>query len=350
MYVADALRKPPYVTLRGDLAFQPPYEGVQLAPAQPTHEGHFDHIHVSDRKFRAVTTYASVRFVLELWEQYLGRRVHWHFSRDYPRLEIIPLVAGEDTFAGYGYLEFGGSRKDPLCQNLGTVAHAVGQLIHRAVIGEPGPRRTIDYRAHEKACADLVALVAVLEFDSVVDSLLEETRGDLLTPGLASRLGPLRQAHALSVAVNGMTMTQVMRRRKGESPPDRGMRQSRLLTGVTFDILVGSYQQGLVERRVIPEELAERSRPTRGPVPTSLGRKYARYFRGERSAFKAALVQARRQLGELLAKTWDRARIADLSCERVLQNMIAADRELTGGRQRDVIEHCFRRRGIETAR
>src|SRR5439155_764900 len=168
---------------------------ARRAPARPR-RGHFDHLAVGTRAFWACHVFATVRCVREIWEHCFGRQLPWFFKDpDAPRLEIIPRAESANAWSSEGFLEFGyllDRRRRPawLCENFDVVAHETGHLILKSVIGNPtNAKKTLDYRAHEEAAADLVAVVACLHFDEVVRRLLRNTKGRLFSRNLLSRLG-----------------------------------------------------------------------------------------------------------------------------------------------------------------
>ena len=96
MYVRDpVLEKQPY-----EFPYLPPFVGDVFAPAEPDYEGHFDQIPTGSRQFVAAHAFASVSRVLDIWENYLGKPVAWHFADTYERLEIIPWVDWENAQSG----------------------------------------------------------------------------------------------------------------------------------------------------------------------------------------------------------------------------------------------------------
>jgi hypothetical protein len=346
-YVVDAVDKVAYAELKGQRGGKPPYTGPRYPPAEPSASNHFDHLRAGTRAFRSATAFATVRLVLEIWEGYFGRQLRWYFRRMHPRLEIIPLLDADNAYSGPGYLELGGaSRSSPYCENFDVVAHEVGHLIVRGVIGNPAPnRKTLAFRGHDEAAADLVAIVASLSFESVLDHLLEHTRGNLFSSNEISRLGELGKTTQIRKAFNYLKMSTVKRDRDPD-PAVYKYRLSRPFTGGAFDVLVEIYEQGLVDRKAIPSELADRSYMVRGREREAVQKEFARHFGSKRKRFKDALVQARDYFGRLLARTWDKTSLRSLSYPRVAANMIAADVELSGGRYGDVIRECFEWREI----
>ncbi|MGM2417584.1 hypothetical protein ACS2MN_30015 [Bacillus cereus group sp. BceL062] len=68
MYVIDARNKLHYRFVGEG----PPYQGPRFPPVQANQEGHFDHIRPNDRAFSSTVMYATVRRVLDIWEDYFG--------------------------------------------------------------------------------------------------------------------------------------------------------------------------------------------------------------------------------------------------------------------------------------
>ena len=160
IYVVDAADKWAYRETGG----APPYTGARFPPAIPNRDGHFDMITPTHPAFSSATVYASVKCVFEIWEEYFGRQLSWRNGRRTQRLEVIPRAETDNAWAGDGFLEFGlvnNSPSNPYCQNFDAVAHEVGHTIGWIVIGKPA-RRSLDYRANDEACADLIAIVSAL--------------------------------------------------------------------------------------------------------------------------------------------------------------------------------------------
>lgn len=295
IYVVDAENKISY----DDSGTWPPYAGPRHPPAEPDSFGHFDHITPKDAEFSSATVFATIRLVLTIWEHYLGRKVRWYFRDTYPRLEVIPRVLLEkNAVSKFGYIECGfknpKTRFGPYCQNFDVVAHEVGHIILKDVIGNP-PYRAVAFRAHEEAAADLVAMIALLHFKSVVKHLLQETKGNLYSVNVLSRTGELSKA------------TQI--------------RESF--------------------RRAIPRRLAEDSYDALGEDILDLQPAFAKHFKKKEEAFEAALLGARDEFARLLARTWAKTSMSDLTYPRVIDDMITADLELHRGRNIAIIRDSF---------
>ncbi|MEU4624648.1 hypothetical protein AB0G04_32335 [Actinoplanes sp. NPDC023801] len=344
MFVVDAIGKLPYNNF-----FRPPFRGSARPPVQPGEDGHFDHLDPASREFSAATMYATVRRVLDIWEDYFGRTIQWHFESDFDRLELIPLIEWDNAQSGYGFLEFGFGRKPngtidhdrPFCENFDVLAHELGHSIIFAEVGVPGSPTDegIDYGGMHESAGDLVAIVASLHFHSLVDHLLDTTKGNLLTINGLDRVGELSDSREIRVALNSRRMSDV-----GDQPHERSLP----LTGAIFDTMVEVFQQDLVAKKLISEDL--RTRSTNLPGTThdlaDIQAGFADAYAGNEAAFKDALLRARDYLGRLLAVTWSAVSPDFLTYHGILRAILSADREISGGAHAEVIRACFAWREI----
>lgn len=367
MYVVDAIEKPAYSDeTTGAPRWRPPCprRWPHRTPVRPV-RGSFDHVRPGTRAFSAANVFATVRSVLQIWERHLGRRIFWFFKdRDHRRLEIIPRAETNNSWSGEGYLEFGfyrGDRARPFCENFDVVAHETGHLILKSVIGNPTDgKKTLEYRAHEEAAADLVAAVACLHFDEVAGLLLRDTRGRLFSRNLLSRFGEEGRRSQVRKAFNAATMWSPAVVKAERTYDKHGF--SKPFTGGAFDLFVEIYERHLVRLRAIPGALARRSqsavatalearsRRTTHRRFLALRRDFAEHFARDEAKFREALVAARDDFARLLAGTWERTSVRGFSYSRAVANMLAADRALTRGRYRRIIRRAFGQRGIVPAR
>jgi hypothetical protein len=189
--------------------------------------------------------YATVRRVLDLWEDYFGHRIDWHFESDFARLEVIPLIEWDDAPSGHGFLESGFGRRPngsidddlPYCENFDVLAHELGHSIIFTEVGTPsGPADTgIDHAGLHESGGVLTATIARLHFDSSVDHPLDETKGNLLTVNGLDRVGELSGNREIRVAFDSRRTSKV-----GEEPHDRSLP----LTGALFDTMVWRASSG----------------------------------------------------------------------------------------------------------
>ena len=71
----------------GGEAPAPPWTGSIEPPAEAGPDGHFDHLEPGTKQFEAAHLFGTVRFVLDIWEDYFGRTIPWHSSKHYDRVE-----------------------------------------------------------------------------------------------------------------------------------------------------------------------------------------------------------------------------------------------------------------------
>lgn len=346
MFVVDATNKQPYTEFT-----HPPYSGDKNDPVKPGPGGHFDHLKPDTREFSAATMYATVRRVLDIWEDYFGHQVAWHFETEYPKLELIPLIEWGNAQSGYGYLEFGygprpGGGVDhsrPYCENFDVLAHELGHSLIFAEVGFPVSEATMtpDYGGMHESAGDLVAIISVLHFNSVVDFLLDQTKGNLFTVNELERVGELSSSREIRTAFNYERMSDV-----GAEEHDRSLP----LTGGIFDILVEVFQKNLVGRGLITQDLANRSTqgPDRSQDLSAMTKEFAQAYKGNEQGFKDALLDARDYLGRLLAVTWGKLSPDHLTYHNVLRELLRADRDpdVGDGAHQQTIRECFAWREI----
>jgi hypothetical protein len=347
MYVVDAANKQPYSEY-----YRPPYAGEARPPVTPGQDGHFDRLDPDSREFSAATMYATVRRALDIWEDYFGHPIAWHFEADFARLELIPLIEWDNAQSGYGFLEFGYARlaaggidhDRPYCQNFDVLVHELGHALIFAEVGYPrfADDHAIDYGGMQESAGDLVAIIASLHFHSVVDHLLDQTRGNLFTVNELERVGELSESREIRAAFNYRRMSDV-----GNEPHDRSLP----LTGGIFDILVEIFQKKLVERSLISADLALRSSMdgTGTQNLTALQAEFDAAYRGQEAGFKQALFEARDYIGHLLAVTWGSLSADYLTYHDILRALLRADNQLTHGANQDTIRGCFIWREISLA-
>ncbi|WP_341531903.1 hypothetical protein WKK05_38525 (plasmid) [Nostoc sp. UHCC 0302] len=344
MYVLDAVNKRPY-----GLFNQRPYLGPSNPPVLPGLDGHFDHLDVNSREFSAATMYATVRRVLDIWEDYFGRRIEWHFRIDFEKLELIPLISWDNAQSGYGFLEFGYGRTRtgaidltrPYCENFDVLAHELGHSIIFAEVGLPssGTTNTDEYGGFHESAGDLVAIVSSLHFNKMVERILENSKGNLFTTNELNRLGELSEVLQIREAFNYERMSTVSREPHDLSLP---------LTGAIFDVFVEVFQKELVQAGLISEELAKRSfhSPDENEDDNAIQAEFAAAYRGRDQQFKESLLRARDYLGALLAHTWNRISPDNLSYLKVGLQLMNSDLSISGGQHQNTIRECFAWREI----
>ncbi len=344
MFVVDAVSKPPYSRF-----FRPPFGGDARDPVRPGPDGHFTHLDPASREFSAATMYATVRRVLDIWEDYFGHHISWHFESDFARLEMIPLIEWDNAQSGYGFLEFGFGRTPtgtidhsrPYCENFDVLAHELGHSLIFSQVGVPSAPndRGIDYGGMQESAGDLVAIIGSLHFNSLVDELLDATKGNLLTINGLDRVGELSESREIRVALNSRRMSDV-----GTQPHERSLP----LTGAIFDTMVEVFQQALVNQNLISTELRDRSTNLPGSAQDlqDIQADFAAAYDGQEAEFKQALLLARDYIGHLLAVAWGNLSPDFLTYHDVLRGLMQADRQTTNGANHEIIRACFAWREI----
>lgn len=351
MYVVDALGKNRHY----EHPYLPPYRGPMSPPVMPGAEGHFDHLQPGTREFMAAHMYGTVRFVLDIWERYLGFELPWHFGDDFRRLELIPLVEWDNAHCGYGFVETGfaemeGVERQPFCLNFDVLAHELGHAIIYSLVGTPPPGQvTAAYQAFHESAADCVAMISVLHFDSVLDRLLETTHGNLYLPNELNRIGELSETEQIRQASNSLKLGDV----PDLSLPVEALTQperhamSLPLTGAVFDMMVDVFQELLVQDGLISRELDRRSRPEIVHSDERvIQRDFDRCYRERHQRFKATLCDARDYMGRCLAAAWRRLGW-DLTFSQVGSALLQADAKDYRGEGRNIIVESLQWRGIE---
>jgi hypothetical protein len=352
MYVVDAIGKDRHY----DYPFLPPWRGPHSPPVQPGPDGHFDHLaDLRSREFMAAHMYGTVRFVLDVWEKYLGGPIPWHFEEDQPRLELVPLIEWNNAHSGYGFIETGFARpqegdRQPFCLNFDVLAHELGHsFIYELLETPPADRMSAEYLAFHESAADCVAMIAVLHFDSVVDRLLAVTSGNIYLPNELNRIGELSETEQIRLASTTLTLADVPDLRTPAaqlSQPERHA-MSLPLTGAVFDILVDVFQRILVEDGLISRELDLLSRPElRTADEAAVQAAFDQAYAGRHAGFKRALLDARDYVGNCLAATW-KALSWDVSYAQAAAALLAADRQLARGAGREIMLESLLWRGIE---
>jgi hypothetical protein len=328
--------------------YLPPWRGPLGAPVAPDAQGHFDQVEIGSPEFEAAHAYGCVRFVLDVWERYFGQAIAWHFARDYRQLEISLLRSASNAFAGYGFLELGADMTEsgayrPFSLSFDIVAHEVGHLMVYSQVGLPREDAIEgEYFGFHESAADLVALVAVLHFDSVLDRLLEMTSGNLYTFNELNRFAELSEDEQIRIAGNGRHLFDFAAGWSDEHD------LSEPLTGSMFDIFVDIFHEALLERRLIDPQVEdlfdqlERDPEFASLIQSMFDEAYAR----DPAGFRDALLETRDYLGAALAMTWQRLSPDSLNYVDVGEALLAADRRLSGGRYRRAILNNLTWRGI----
>jgi hypothetical protein len=264
LYVAvAAAKREPYDPPR----YGPPYRGPLLPAARPDPEGHFDHLPVATPQFLGAHQFGSMRYTLDIWEHYLGHRVEWWDSHVHQRTELIPLVDWPNAQSGPGFMETGiwqgeDGNVQPYALNFDVIAHETGHQILFSQVGVPAADRIgASFLAFHESFSDLVALIAVMHFPSVLTRLLEQTQGNLYVLNLVNRIAETSAHTQIRLAANTTRMDDVADitlTADGSwlDPTGQARNQHWIaapLTGAIFDVLVEIFQDILVVEGLIPD-------------------------------------------------------------------------------------------------
>ena len=345
MYTIEAPGKRPYKPNRSPT--MPPWRGTTAAPATPSRQGHFDHLLPGDPGFRAVHLYGCARFALDVWEDYLGAPVAWHFARHFQRLELVALEDWPNAHMGYGYLEAGqrrvGRTVADYALNFDVIAHEIGHGLMMAFAGRVRPDRvTGDYEALHEASADWAAMIASLHLGTVVEELLESTRGDLDGANRLNRFAELSSTRQIRMANHRRTMWDFVRGWSSEH------QIAQPLLAALFDAFVETYKEILVRHGAIPRalddlaDMAERDPAWRGRVRAGFARAYGRH--PER--FHAAVAEARAIAATVMVGVWRRAEPDRFRLRDMGPILAEIDLAQFGGELRPIVMGCLARRGI----
>jgi len=335
IYVADPLfDKTPYGS-----TMLPPFDGARRAPLRSGPDRHFDHLDWTSRGFLAAHAYACARFVLEIWQSYLGRPVRWFFAETFERLEIVPLADWQNAQAGYGFLELGYSLVDgvrrPYALNFDTIAHEMGHLIGLSEVGgvPRGISREADYFPLSEAFSDLISLISFLNFDSAVDRLLRRTNGNLLLHNELNRFAETSPESQIRLATNFRRMSEVTMEVHDRALP---------FVGAVFDSIVDLYHYDLVrngcaEPRLLNTNLREITLDEWDRFSATM----TAAFRARPHLFRSALSFARDTVGQALAVSLPSLDPDSVQFDRAAEAVVGA-----GGPAAELLETNFEWREI----
>jgi len=351
MYVADAINKSFY-----EDPVLPPYQGPQNVPALPDIDGHFDQLEVGTPQFEAAHMYGTLRRVLDIWEGYFARPIEWSFKDSYDRLELVPWLDWNNAHAGYGFIEMGyglddEGRKFPFNLNFDVLAHEFGHTLLYSVVGMPDDdRATAEFFAFHETSSDMVAIISLLHFDSVLEHLLDESSGNLYTRNELNRVGEQSNTRQIRMASNDIKMSSVV-------SPDTPLEQlsnkqihemSLPFTGALFDLLIEVFQHKLVDGGLIDPYLDQLSRglTEAGAEDKDMQLAFDAYYRQNPEGFKQALIEARDYIGLLLSSSWEQLSW-DLDFPQIVQSLLQADHQLSSGHYNFEIQEVFGWREIK---
>lgn len=330
----------------------PPWDGPVAPPAQPDANGHFDHLLPGDAGFRAAHLFGATRFTLDVWEKYLGKRINWHFSSQFDRLELATVEDWKNGQMGWGYLQVGrwklpGGMSQDYALNFDIIAHEVGHAILMATTGYIKRREMTDeFLAFHEMSSDWVALISALHFETVAYEVLENTRGNLDTYNRLSRFAEFSQNKQVRLANNERTMSEY--RDGWDSVHDLALP----LIGAFFDIFVDLYHEILVDMGGVSpalEQLADRAEHDPSLRP-ALQRGFDAAYKRDPDAFKEALLSARDAAAHMVVESWNRVDPRSFRFSDIPGWIYELDERTHRGRFSRVLAHNFDYRQLESVR
>lgn len=328
--------------------YRPPWNGPILPHAMPGPDGHFDHLEVGTYEFEQAHAFGSIRFTMDIWEHYFGRRLDWHFRDYYDRLEILFLRGLDNAFAGFGSIEIGSYTLETgelveFGLSFDILSHELGHLIIYNEIGLPGKLDVNgEYFGFHESAADMVALISLMHFDSALHGLLKASSGNLYSYNRLNRFGEISQFGQLRSASNAVTLYDFAEGWAYEHD------LSQALTGALFDIWVDVFHEYLLGDGLISAELEDFSDQLEGDpgYQEIVQPLFDQAYSDNADGFAHALVKSRDYMGFALANVWKRLSIETLDYADVYETFLEVDQELTNARFERLIRRNMLRRGI----
>lgn len=353
MYVVEPVGKSrPYGRIgnsaKVDTVYLPPWRSRVRVPVAPDERGGFDYLEPGDPGFEAAHAFGSIRFTLDVWEKHLGAPIDWHFADHFDRLEISILPEWDNAHYGYGFLEIGsqfepdGSRLS-FALDFDVIAHEAGHAILYSFLGLPDSGTELpEYGGFQESFSDLVSLIAVMHFPSVLQEVLGETRGNLYAANHLSRFSEFSSTRQIRSSSNKRTMYEFAQSHANEHE------LSQPLTGAFFDILIDLFHRNLVQAGWIEPELDELSDISEfsGASLAVLQEQFNAAYEGNEEHFYRELVRSRDQVATYIAAAITLLKPNYLDYGAVLEALLTADRIAEGGRYANIISTNFARRGL----
>jgi hypothetical protein len=185
-----------------------------------------------------------------------------------------------------------------------------------------------------------------LHLGSVVEELLESTRGNLYALNKLNRFAELSDNAQIRMAANTNVMSEFVHGWSSEH------RLSQPLTGAMFDILVDVFHERLLLHGLISPQMEDLSDqletdPSYGLIMQEM---FDQRYREAPEGFRIALLEARDYLGSYLADAWQLLDPEFLTYYGVEQALVEVDRSITEGQFESIISGNFRVRDIGLVR
>lgn len=183
----------PYMVNPGPSDSQVCIEGFNV---QPDRNGNFLDGNYSEEEQDAISTYGTVRQVIDLYEKLLGKTINWSWQNEGINEPLRIKISNYDINARYFRehkcieLDYYGPEKNLVynCRSVDLVAHETGHAILDTL--QPlWSKGIIETKGLAEAFCDITAMFIVLSQRDLCEIVIEETEGDLNRNSILSLFG-----------------------------------------------------------------------------------------------------------------------------------------------------------------
>lgn len=252
-----------------------------VKPAQPDEEGNYLYW-PGTSEFDQVNAFYYTTFTLRMYERYAQRSLPWSFPA--PRLAVDPHVGDganafyseQDRLLGFHSFQVNGSFIYA-AQSTDVVTHEAGHAVLDGLRDLFNESFGLGASAFHESFGDMTAVLVALHDDSLIQRLLEWTKGDLRMSSFLSTLAEqmtvtLRQEASRAKYIQGHTIylrntLNTFRAKPFDALPSEtnepelelsreAHNYSRLFSGAFYDILVAIYERIQAEEPDTPARVA----------------------------------------------------------------------------------------------
>lgn len=241
-------------------------ESTFLPPAKPDEEGNFLYW-PGTPEFGQVNAFYYTNFTLRMYERYAHRQIPWSFPS--PRITVDPQVGSEanafyseqDRLLGFHTFRVNGEEVNT-SYSADIVSHEAAHAILDGLRDFYNESFGLATSAFHESFGDISAVLVALHDDSLVQRLLNWTKGDLRLDNFIAAVGEqmttqlmqaeMRHMHGHTIYLRNALNKLVFKPFDAlpyalENPELELGREphnySRLFTGAVYDIMVGIYEQ-----------------------------------------------------------------------------------------------------------
>jgi hypothetical protein len=301
--------------------------------AQPDEDGHYLYA-PNTPEFDLVNAFYYATFTLRMIERYAHRVIPYSFPA--PRLRIDPHVGNQanafyseqDQMLGFHTYTLMNGEERSTAQSADIVTHEMAHAVLDGMRDLYNESFGLGSRAFHESFGDITAMLVALHDDSLIQRLLDWTKGDLRTSNFVSEIAEQLAANLYDdehIAEHSSYLRNAFNNLKADDfddlpyiPKDpvanlgrQEHNYSRLFTGAIYDIFVGVY-----------EALREDHYPV------------------------IAIHRARDVVGHLIILAIELAPVGEFDFADMARALLSADAIHCGGCFRDVLAHVFDDRAI----